>query len=94
MTTDFSALFRALASTDFILTGGLASPMPLAPMTERISDGPRRAPGVRNNMFDYFRIAAVQLTTTVSGAALDCWGVALTRNRSPSFVTAYWSGWR
>ena len=40
-------------------------------------------------MFDYFWIAAVQLTTTVIGAALDCWGLALTRNRFPSFVTAY-----
>jgi hypothetical protein len=35
------------------------------------------------------KIAAVQLTTTVSGAALlDCWGFALTRNRCPSLVTA------
>ena len=37
----------------------------------------------------YLRIAAVQLRTTVSGAAsLDFRGVALTRNRCPSFVTA------
>ena len=37
----------------------------------------------------YLWIAAVQLRTTVSGAApLDFCGVALTRNRCPSLVTA------
>jgi hypothetical protein len=41
------------------------------------------------NRLRYLWIAAVQLRTTVSDAApLDCWGLASTRNRCPSSVTA------
>ena len=43
----------------------------------------------RANAHAYFRIAAVQLRTTVTGSApLDCSDLALTRNRRPSLVTA------